>query len=389
MRGNQSGVPGNTAPAQDGSSSQPSPIAINAAQRATFIQNSMLVRKTLPVVTGAVNQTTYSIPLNNQGALLGVDLEFNIALTAAGSGTPQNGAPYNLISNINFVDQSNITRHSLSGLGLVDYLIHRGNAAAPWGMQAALSTNSPSHEQETFADPVVPNLAAGTVNVKFWMHLPIAKSRMNTTGMVLLQTGNQNQPAVVNITLTPKIAAQGDSPYNLAFTYAAGTTITAHQVYYQPQAGAVAPQIDTQVQWALTETGADTTNLTVGQIKQILFQTQFPTSLVGIRYFNGTAYGGIPDLTSILLKTLGGTFIVNDDSPTMFQRRAIVRKGFPNFPGLYWFDFAAAPIQYASVGVYEADLTPAVVNAGAYTTQLYDWLKLPAQLATLPGAAQL
>lgn len=385
MRATQAGGNNGGSSAQQ----QLTPMQQNDLLRRNFIANSMLVRKTLPVVALAAGQTTVAIPLNNQGALIGIDLEFNLNLTAAGAGAAQAGSPYNLISNINFVDQSNITRHSLSGLGLIDYLMHRGNPAAPWGFQAALSTNSPSTLQETFADPVNPALINGTNAHKFWLHVPIAKSRFNTTGMVLLQTGNQNQPAVLNITFTNKIAAQGDSPFALAFTYAAGSTITVHQVYYQPQAGAVAPPVDTQVQWALTETGADTTNLTVGQIKQVLFQTQFPTSLVGIRYFNGTTYGGIPDMTSILLKTLGGTFVIDDDSPTMRQRRNIIRRGFPNFPGLYWYDFTAAPLQYAAVGVYEADLTPAVVNAGAYITTLYDWIKLPAQLASLPGAQQL
>lgn len=364
----------------------------NSALRAQFIANSFYIRKALPSVAIIPGTYNYAIPLNNQGALVGLDVEVTIkTLQGAAAGVPNAGCPYNFISNLNFVDQSNVTRHNLSCQGLFDYLNFKAAASTgvPWDAASAFSSGGGAYPVLT--DPLVPAsvAAAGTGTYTFFIHIPIAKSRYNTTGMVLLQTGNQNQPALLNLSLSQILNGQGNSPLSTAFTYAAGGSFIVHQNYYQPQAGAVAPPIDTTVQWALTETNGDTTNLVPGLTKNILFQTQFNTAAVGIRYFNGTNFLLGTDITSLQEWSLGGSLLINDDSPLMRYRRYRVQRGYDCAPGLYWFDYSNAPLLSTEVGIYQANLIPATVNAGAYITQLYDWLKLPASLATTPGASQI
>jgi hypothetical protein len=364
----------------------------NAALRAQFIANSFYIRKTLPTVVIVPGTYQYSIPLNNQGALVGIDIEVTVKTTqGASAGVPNAGCPYTFLSNINFVDQSNIVRHNLSGQGLFDYLNFKASASTGVAWAAATGLASGGGSYPVVADPVVPASVTGgaTGTYTFFMHLPIAKSRYNTTGMVLLQTGNNNQPAVLNLSFSQQIAGQGNSPISTAFVYAAGGSIIVHQNYYQPQAGAVAPPIDTNVQWALTETAGDSTNLVVGQTKNILFQTQFNTSAVAIRYYNGSTFNGITDVTSIQQWSLGGSLLIDDDTPLMRYRRYRVQRGYDNAPGLFWFDYSNNPLLSAEVGIYQANFVPATVNAGAYVTQLYDWLKLPQDLQTIPGANQI
>jgi hypothetical protein len=363
----------------------------NLMLRQSFIKSSIFVKKTLPVVIVSPGVTQYAIPLNNQGALVGIDLEVTLHLTnGATANAPNVGSPYNFFSNINFVDQSNVTRHNLSGQGLFDYLnFRKSNPSVPYNAAAAFSEGGANYPAIPF--PSTPSPAANAAFVvSFLIHIPISKSKTDLMGMVLLQTGNQNQPAVLNLTLNSFIAAGGPlSPYADAMVLNSGT-ITTHQLYWQPQGGAVAPPIDTGCQWVLFETGQDNTNLSVGMLKQVLFQTQFQTKSIGIRYFNGNGFSTGNDLTSVIEKTLGGTFFVDDDDPQLRFLRYRNMRGFDCAPGLYWFDYRMqGGIQYQAVGIYEADLVPSAVNAGAFITQLYDWLKIPSQLSQLPGGAQI
>lgn len=373
------------------SQQQISVVGQNMLLRSAFTANSLFVKKTLPSVPLVAGVSNYAIPLNNQGALVGLDLECSFLLTNGATANVANpGSPYSLLSNINFVDQSNVTRHNLSGLAMWDYLnFNRGGAGGVPAYNGALSLAEGGGNVGNIAYPVCGNMAAnGTQTVKFLLHVPIAKSKYNTTGMVLLQTGNQNQPAVLNVTLTPYTGGAGNGPFTEPFTFTSGT-ITVHQLYWQPQGGAVAPPLDTQVQWALTETAQDNTNLIAGAIKEVQFQTQYKTSAVGIRYYNGSAFTFGTDMTSVIEKTLGGTFYLDDDDPNLRFMRYRNARGFDCSPGLYWFDYRNNPLQYQAVGIYQADFVPATVNAGAYMTYLYDWLKVPSQLAALPGASQL
>src|ERR1700734_1982453 len=106
-----SGTQGATAPGTAGvagsSKQQQSIVAANAALRKAFTQGSLFVKKTLPVVTLNTGGIT-TIPLNNQGGLIGVDLEITLTVhnnSGSTAATPNPGAPYSFFSNINFVDQ--------------------------------------------------------------------------------------------------------------------------------------------------------------------------------------------------------------------------------------------------------------------------------------------
>jgi hypothetical protein len=378
---------------------QMSPSQVNKMLRDRFIKNSWLTKKTLPVVNIVTGTTAYAIPLSNQGALIGIDLEFSITIAngAGGSLTANPGNPYTLISNINFVDQGNITRHNLSGLALFDYLnYYAGLIGCPWDSATSVAQGGANQPIAALYNAPATIAVSTNATIKFLLHVPIARSAQNTQGMVLLQTGNQNQPAILNITIPSVVASAtggaGNLPYTSSGTVTAsisGGTITPHQIYYQPQKGAVPPPIDTKVQWVLQETGADTTNLVAGIIKQVLFQTQFETDLIGVRYFNGTAWTQGTDMSLVIEKTMGGTYYLNDDSPTMRYQRYRINHGYDNAAGLYWFDYSRNPLQFANVGIYEADLTPLTVNAGAYITTLYSWTKVPDSLDKLAGVAQL
>jgi hypothetical protein len=366
-----------------------SPMAHNNAIRANFIKNSYTMYKTLSSVPIVAGTAAYAIPLNNQGALVALDVEFVINITAGAAAlTPNPGAPYNFVSNYNFVDQSNVQRHNVSGQGLWDYLSRKTDNGYPFGASEAFASGGGSYPVNTLDFSVPTPAAAGTGVVRFWQRVPISRSMVDTRGMVLLQTGNQNQPAVLNITLTSQIAGQGNSPYNNAFTITGGSIIV-HQIYYQPKTGVLAPPLDTKMQWALSETGQDNTNLIAGALKQVQFQTQYLTYAVGIRYYNGNGYTYGTDMTSVIEKGTGGTLYINDDSPNLRFRRYRANHGTECAPGLYWFNYDTNPLQYKEVGVYEADFVPATVNAGAYITQLYDWLKVPDQLLTNAGAYQV
>jgi len=373
-----------------GSQKTQSAVQANMQLRHKFINGSLFVKKTLQQVNIVAGTSSYSIPLSNQGALVGVDLEFSINITnGATASTPNPGCPYNILSNVSFVDQSNITRHYLSGQGLFDYL----NFRRPVGAGVFGTSYTPLEGGGNYAGiayPVAGNMAANaTQTLKFLLHIPISKSKYNTTGMVLLQTGNQNQPAVINFTLSNLIGGQGNSPFNEPFTITGGSVIP-HQLYWQPINNVEAPPIDTKVQWVLFETGQDTTNLSPGMEKQILFQMQFKTYGVGIRYFNGSTFSlGGADMTSVIEKNMGGTFFIDDTDPLLRYLYYRNKHSAEGAPGMYWFDYSERPLQYEAIGIYEADLTPLTVNAGAYTTQLYDWLKVPSDLLSLPGGSQI
>jgi hypothetical protein len=366
------------------------PVAMNLAQRQAFIANSKQIRKTLATVSVVPGQSNYAIPLNNQGALIAVDLLVTLNLTndsSTAAADPQVGAPYSFFSNINFVDQGNVTRHNLSGRFLYDYMALRSMRAAPYG--SAVSLAEGGAEIPPISYPGVPSLAAsGTGTVTFMLHVPIAKGWNNTAGMIELQTGNQNQPANLNLTLTNKLNGTPDSPYSQKVTITGGT-IVPQQLYYQPLTGTVAPQIDTSVQWALTQSQPDTTNVLTGVQKQVDFQTQFLTSCVGIRYFNGDGYDVDTSISSVLLQANGGTFNMDDSTPLARFLRYRNSPGFDCAPGLFWFDFQNSPLITQAVGVFSATFDIVTANTGAYMEYFYDWLKVGNQYLSLPGISQI
>lgn len=369
-------------------SQQMSAMQTNLQQRAAFLANSKRVRKTLPTVNVVSGQSNYAIPLNNQGVLYGLDIEVTLDITAgAAAAAPNVGAPYNFFDNLNFVDQQGITRHNLSGRFLYDWLSFRSTRAAPFNASVSLAEGGGNVTGPAY--PAAPSLAAsGTGTVKFLLHMPIAKGWMNPVGGVVLQTGNQNQPAVLNLQLTNKLAGQADGPYNASISITGGSFVV-HQCYWQPLAGAAVPMLDTSLQWALTQSQNDTTNIATGMQKQVNFQTQFLTSAVGIRFFNGTGFTYGTDISSVLLQSNGGTFNLDDDEPLLRYLRYRNGRGFDCAPGLYWFDFSDAPLLDAAVGVYSATFNITTAGSGSYMQYLYDWLKVPTALQSVPGINQI
>lgn len=347
----------------------------NLAQRAAFIANSLHVRKTLNnSVTITQGNPNYSIPLVSVGLLTGVDLIFTINVTnpsATTAVTPQVDAPYNLIQSIGFIDQGSLQRSQMSGAALWEYLSFESGLP----FDSAVSLSEGGGFIVPLADPSVPaNIAAGAnATITFWLHLPVSKSKTNLSGAVLLQTGQNSTPAVVNINLAAVTGGVGNSAFSGPVTITGGT-IQVVQNYWLPLvSNIVYPAGDLSTVNYLWETNGDSTNLIAGLQKEIPLQVQYETLLVRIKYFNGSAYTFGTDMAKI--ENWLGTTLIDDDSPTMRFRRYRRTHGYDASPGSYWADYRANPIQNANLGLMLFKMTPSVVNANAQVNQFYQQMR--------------
>ena len=348
----------------------------NIDARNNLIANSIYTRKRQANVTNIDPNSnpslTYSIPLQSIGLITSVDLDITLNFTAgATAATPNVGAPYNSIQNVGFVDQSSIQRSSLSGRMLYDLMsmLTGGiNGVSPWNAAIALSQGG--GEIPTISFPAIPNIAAnGNGTVKFRLHLPIARSSYDLTGGVILQTGQNNTPAVVNLNLATVFGGTAETLYDNAVTLTSGTISVRQNYWTMMNPGIALPALDLASINYMWETAADSSNLVAGQQKEVQLQIQYTTDLVEVRYFNGTTYEQGGDIS--YFEDWLGNFLVNDSSPNQRYQDYRLNHGYDAAPGLYWGDFRNNPIKNANLGLYLWKITPSSVNANAKINTFY------------------
>lgn len=345
-----------------------SPVVQNAQNRANLIANSKYTRRrNANTITITADQQTYTIPLRSLNLLTSVDLDITLNVTCGSTAAkPQVGSPYSAIKRVGFVDQASVQRSSLTGRGLYDLLAMLG-AGAPYNSVYTFAEGGA--DIPAIAKPAVPALAANaTGTVSFRLHVPVSKSATDLTGAVLLQTGQNATPATIELTLESVLGGAATSLYDNTVTLNSGT-IVVRQNSWQPLAAVSYPALDLSTINYMWETSQDSSNLVVSQEKEIPLQIQYPTDLVGIRYFNGSAFSQGGDMAKV--EDWLGNILLNDSTPDERYTDYRLAHHYDCAPGLYWGDFRSAPLLNANLGLYLMRMTPSTVNAGAWVTQLY------------------
>lgn len=347
----------------------------NAQMRAAYIASSQFLRINQTNSTSlSSNASNYQMPLQSLGLLTSVDLEFNMTITNTGTtdATLQPGAPYTFLQQISFVDQGSLTRSQISGLALFTLLNATTNRQFPWGGEGVQNNGMIIGD---FNYPVLPTTvpAGGTVNLQFRIKMPVARSDLDTTGAVLLQTSQNSTAANIKFTLAPLMGSP-DSPYGvgastLKLSMTAGT-VSMRQNYWQPFGNAVVPPLDIATVNYLWETSNDTTNLVNGMVKEIPLQIQYPTDLIGLTYYNGSAYTFGSDI-STMEEWIGNTRITNS-STTQRNMDYRLSNGFDPLPGQYLFDYRTRPLTNQQLGTFTIRFQPSVATLGsAYVRTVY------------------
>lgn len=340
----------------------------NAQMRAAYIAASQFFRVNQTNSTNITQtQQNYQMPLQSQGLLTSVDLEFSLTIANSGATAAllNYGAPYSFISQISFVDQGSQKRSQISGLSLFRLLNQTINRNFPWGGEGV--QNNGQYVTD-FSYPVLPlsvpaasGATPGTATYTFRISLPVSVSRMDTTGAVLLQTSQNATAANVLFTLQ-QLSGAATSPFTGGTLSIQSGTVKMRQNYWQPFGNAVAPPLDIQTINYLWESSPDFTNLVSGTVKEIPLQIQYPTDLVGFTYYNGSSFEYGSDMASVE-EWIGNTTI-NNATPTQRYLDYRLTNGFDDLPGNYMFDYRLKPLSNQMLGTYTIRFQPNSAIAG-------------------------
>lgn len=344
-----------------------SPAEQNALNRRLLIQNSPLVRETLPVVTGTLGQTS-RIKLKNVGFLtrLFVEVSCPYTTTVAPTGITQKGA-HALIPRVQLLDYDSSQRINTSAfhLAMFNAMRKRENVfgSADFSSLAGLTSVATGQTNDYRNPGIVTTVGAQTLSFAF--EVPVAASVENgdLRGMMAMQFTSGEVQLVLDFLAT--LTGTGDDyVFNGGtFSVLGSPSITVTQEYYLPQAiqGVVPiPQMDIGTVYELGVYSRTTDNLAANMEKIVNFPNLRTVNGMVMSYINNAVLGGgsaANDLSIFSIKYNGANSLyrAGRNLQCYLQRKAI-QDDLPQ--GCYFFDFANGPISTAIFGNVQSLVTP-------------------------------
>ena len=327
----------------------------NAGQRMWFVRNGVNMSQPVDtrVLVGAPNGQQVTIPMRPVGLLksITVEVEFNLAQTAAETLTRTALGPANIFSNITFLDLNNNTRISVPGWYLTTLATMRRGAAfgavftndSPYGMGA-----------KNYNVMNAPSTITTTQACRFFYEVPISYSDMDLRGCIPLNVTGAT--AQLQLTVNQNFVASSASTDATESVYQSSTTaqatpsnfkITTTQNYLdQIPAGAI-PVLDAQTVYQLQYTTF--TGMAANQEFAMPYGNQREFMSTTVWYDNAGVLNAGTDVNYFSLVTANITNLWKKDAyKSGLDVRIAVGNDAPL--GMYYFDHRQAPINTATFG---------------------------------------
>ena len=330
----------------------------DAMLAAALLQNATEYYIQGPAVSGALGDTL-NIPMPNSGIMLSADLEISIPIdiTAVATANPI-GAP-GAVTNVTVTDWYGNTRTSVSASRLQSLLGYR------MGRPFNRIPTSLNNDSADFIGQQLPTAVANST-VRFMLHVPIAQGAGSLVGALLTQTSNGT--CSINLqTLANLISATNPhAPYSAGTATYGNVTVTPSFRFLMPVTFApqTLPLLSLSTAYAIQEV-RNQEALVVGAQNYTNFPPARTVYSQILDYVNGNQTNFGSDLTSVAV-------IVSGATPLKFwtpRRRLIEQRnllGADDIPGRYYFPFRSRPINTSIYGSFQLQVTPSLVNAGAY-----------------------
>lgn len=369
--------------------------AQNAGARAAVVANAQ--KLTQPLFSGTfvpANQNVVNVAPRNVGLLLGFYIYVQGSLAAAsGTGNLTQFGPANMLSQIQFLDLQNYTRHQTAGwhLALINAVKSKGAFAGAWTL-----SSYPINFANNYNVQTAPATITTGSPCKYLYYLPIAYSDFDLRGAIYAQVVSANMNLQLTINPAPVVTGTNDATlavYGGATTVTAGgwssaVTITIHQVYYDqlPRQGInpIVPALDLATVYELKNTALF--GLVVGQDYQIAYSNFRDFLSTAVIYDNGGTLNVGSDINYWALQAANyvnlfnvppylaavwGNSTIDDDMPK----------------GTYYYDSRAKPISTTTYGNMNLTINPSVVNANAVLLVGFEDFGIQNQLIQAAGIA--
>jgi hypothetical protein len=372
---------------------QQNPAVQNIMARQQLIATGLPFTKHLPAVTNnAVPGQTVRVPLDRTGIVTGVTLLFTVPLNITVAATQSPFGPYNLISNIQYVDFAGVKHVNTSGIQLhvLNALKSKKYLDNSHKMQGYITGAETGIDTDILNFPT----AAAAASAFFSLYIPLAYDPMSDLrGAILAQTDRGDH--YLNVTFANAFVNADPliAPYS-AGTVALqnGTTITIDPYlhYLMPQAGVSPnnlPMIDLGTIYEIQGGMIDSSSIVAGQSKFVNWPNNRAV-LSALHIFDQAAAGGTlngADLNLIVLLINGNTN-VRELTPRLLRLQQRFHLGSDLASGLYYLSARQQPITTQLYGNVQTRFDIATAGAGSYFMNQYESMYLSG--TPLPGVVQ-
>lgn len=380
--------PAQKAQAMRNQNAQARSIVVGNAQKLTQLLQSITVT---PANTPIVNFTP-----RNVGLILGFFIYVQGGLNAAsGTGTRSQWGAANMLSQIQFTDLQNYTRHQTSGwhLAAIDSVKSRG----PFGGNYTLNAY-PINFSNNFAVNFAPTTVTTTQTCKFLYYLPVAYSDQDLRGAIYAAVVSAQMNLALTINPVPVVTGVLDATlavFGGATTTALGgwtstVTIDVYQVYYDQiprdaNNNPIVPGMDLATVYELKNSVL--TGLVTGQDFQIPYSNFRDYLSTTVIYDNGGTLAAGTDINYWALQAANYANLWNvKPYLASIWGNAEIDVDFPL--GSYYFSSRQKPISTAQYGNMNLVINPTgTVNAGAALLIGFEDLAVQNQLLNAAGIA--
>jgi hypothetical protein len=374
--------------------SKPNPAQANMAARMSLLATGLAFTKMLPGVTqgNPVLGQTVRVPLDRTGIVTGVTIIVTASVDITVAATQSPFGPYNLISDIQYIDFAGVKHVDATGWQLHFLTAMKARRAIGQSAKnAGFITGS-----ETGIDTALLALptSVATNNLIFALYVPLAYNAVgDLRGAVLAQTDRGEH--YLNITFANALVSSDPwvAPYTAGTAaLATGTTINvaAFQHYLMPQAGIAPsnlPMIDLSTIYEVQGNLFDNSNIVAGQPKYVNWPNNRAV-LSASHFYDQAGAGGTlngTDLTKITLLVNGNTN-VRELSPQLLRLQMRDHMGYDFPSGVYYMGARSQPITTQLYGNVQTKFDVATAAAGSYLSSMYESMYLSG--TPLPGVIQ-
>ncbi len=334
-------------------------IQQDAMLTAALIQNSTeYYVKQAPVTVSALGEQI-NLTMPNAGIMLSMDLHVQVHMNITATATANPIGAAGVVTNLQTFDWYGNVRHNVSASRLQSLIGYR--QGRPYNdVPTSFNRDTAGLEYN------LPTAIANNVNLNFQLHVPIAQGGGSLVGALLTQTSNGSVNVALQTIQALVSSTNPHAPYSAGTIVVNSVTVTPYYRYLMPLSFApqALPILSLSTAYSIQEIRSPE-NLTAGA--QNL--TNFPAARVVhsqlLDFVNGSSANFGSDLSQLDIIINGATPLKTwTPRAKLIEQRNIL--GADDIPGRYYFPYRSRPVNTATFGSYQIQVTPSTVNSGAY-----------------------